>query len=162
MSTFRCVQCATTFPEGAARPSRYGCPTCGSPNVEAIEAALETPALTASAMTPADYRDCRAKRWQQAWAGVDVSGRQVVPLVASPDDVRQAVTFLRAFQRVVDWYNAGGVSGSGFAFACEALLQRAGIPQTPPCCTCRGTGCIGQESGTLRDCPEGCASRPPR
>lgn len=127
----------------------------------------ETPTLKAAVMTPADFRDYRAKRWHQAWAGEDVRGTPLkIPQAVLPD-LTTRVGVLDALQRLADWYNAGGVSGSGVVFAVEALLQRAGRKQTPPCCLCDGTGRIlridefsitprGIEPGGVWEpCPEG-------
>lgn len=113
--------------------------------------------FTASPMTPADFRDRRAKRWQQAWAGVDVNGHTMSLRAATPPtDLGTRAGALDALQRLVDWYNHGGVSGSGVVFAIESLLQRAGRAQKPPCCACRGTG----KRRTGDPCPEGCTATP--
>lgn len=121
--------------------------------------------MKSSPMTPADFRDRRAKAWQRAWAGVTGSNTASPCKPAQPPArFEDRADVLDGLQRLIDWYNAGGVSGTALSFACESLLQHAGRPQNPACATCQGRGKMRNDTLILNaDCPEGCAvPRAPR
>lgn len=159
-----CLSCGASGASASPDHRLPPCSACGGIIVLDLgggpaptEPTAQTHPLTVTAMTPADFRDNRAKAWRRCWAGLDVNEKGPVLLVVEPPGdfaTREAV--LLGVQRVVDWRNQPGVSGEATVFALEALLQRAGVPQTPPCCVCRGTGRAVDEMGRERPCPEGC------
>lgn len=113
--------------------------------------------LTVSAMTPADFRDARAKAWRKCWAGVTPGkNERKLPEAAPPADLGVGAAVLAALQRIAAWGNCEGMNAESVVFALESLLQRCGLPQRPPCCVCRGTGQAKDEVGRARACPEGC------
>lgn len=114
-------------------------------------------------MSPADLRNARGKAWRKCWAGITPGkNEQKLPPAEPPTDWNDAKNAQAAIQRIVDWGNCEGMNTASVIFALEALLQRAGVPQTPPCCMCEGTGLtvgLMREHGVKakRPCPEGCA-----